>query len=117
MTVIAPLMRRQAHRLTFLLAADALTFAAFAWLVGMGGLHTERNPIVSLVYASGGVMGVVALKLAAAWLLEARARSCARPVSRGYARAFLLLSSLAIAGTLCGAAMNVAALLDSTVLR
>ncbi len=117
MTVIAPLMRRQAHRLTFLLAADALTFAAFAWLVGMGGLHTERNPVIAAVYLNGGVLGVVALKLAAAWLLEARARSCRRPVSRAYARAFLLLSSLAIAGTLCGAAMNLAALAQSTVLR
>jgi hypothetical protein len=116
--ILTPYIRRQSHRLAFVLIADATTFAAFAWLVGMAGVHTERNPLISLVYATGGVMGVLALKLAAAWLLEWRARSCAaRPVSRGYAAGFALLSSLAVAGTIVGAGMNTAALLSSTVLK
>ena len=116
--ILAPYIRRQSHRLAFVLIADATTFTAFAWLVGMAGVHTERNPLISLVYATGGVMGVLALKLAAAWLVEARARSCAaRRVSRGYAAGFAALSSLAVAGTICGAAMNMAALIDSLLRR
>ena len=115
---IQPYMRRQSRRLTVALLADALSFAAFALLVGMAGLHTERNPVVGAVFASGGVMGVVALKLAAAWLYEWRSRTtAARPVSRPYAAGFALLSSLAIAGTITGAGFNVASLLSSTVLR
>ena len=116
--ILTPYIRRQSRRLAFVLIADAATFAAFAWLVGMAGVHTERNPLVSLVYASGGVTGVLALKLAAAWLVEARARSCAaRRVSRGYTAGFAALSSLAVAATLTGAGMNVAALLDSVLRR
>ena len=115
--ILQPFIRRQSRRLAFVLLLDAGTFAAFAWLVGMAGVHTERNPLISLVYATGGVMGVLALKLAAAWLVEARARSCAaRRVSRGYAAGFAALSSLAVAGTVVGAGMNLAALLSQTVL-
>lgn len=110
---IQPYMGRQARRLTVALIADAATFAAFAWLVGMNGAHVERNPLVGAVYAGGGVMGVVALKLAAAWLLEWRARSSRAEVGRWYAGGFALLSSLAIAGTVVGAGFNVASLLDS----
>jgi hypothetical protein len=106
-------MRRQARRLTIALACDGLSFAAFAWLVGMAGLHTERNPLIAAVMASGGVMGVVALNLAAAWLLEWRARSSRAEVGRSYAAGFALLSSLALAGTIVGSGMNVASLVDS----
>lgn len=111
--ILQPYMRRQARRLTVALAADAAGFAAFMLLIGPSGLHTERNPVIGAVMASGGVMGVVALKLAAAWLLEARARASRAEVSRWYAGGFALLSSLAIAGTVVGASMNVASLIDS----
>jgi hypothetical protein len=110
-------VRRQARRLTVVLLCDALSFAAFMLLVGQG-VHMERNPLIAATFASAGVMGVVALKLAAALLFELRAaRTPPRPVSRGYAAGFALLSSLAIAGTLTGASFNVAALLSSTVMR
>lgn len=113
---IAPYARRQARRLTAVLLADALSFAAFMLLVGQG-LHTERNVLVGAVYASTGVMGVVALKLGAAGLFEWRARRVSRPVSRPYLAGFAVLSSLAIAGTLVGAGMNLAALVNSLVRR
>ena len=109
---IQPYMRRQARRLTVALLADAATFSAFVLLVH-GSVHAERNPLIAAVYASGGVMGVVALKLAAAWLLEARARASRAEVGRWYAGGFALLSSLAIAGTVTGAAFNLASLIDS----
>ena len=118
MTMIQPYMRRQARRLTIVLIADAATFTLFMLLVGAASLHVERNPLVAAVYGSGGVMGVVALKLAAAWLYEWRSRrTAATPVSRPYAAGFALLSSLAIAGTIVGSGFNVASLLSSTVLR
>ena len=111
--ILTAYMRRQSRRLTVALLADAASFSAFAWLVGMAGLHTERNPFVAAVFASGGVMGVVALKLAAAWLLEWRARSSRAEVGRRYAAGFALLSSLALAGTITGAGFNVASLVSS----
>ena len=115
--LIQPFMRRQARRLTLVLVADAISFAAFMLLVGTG-VHMERNPLVGFVYASAGVMGVVALKLAAAMAFEFRAaRTPPRPVSRYYAAGFALLSSLAIAGTLTGASLNVASLVDSLARR
>ena len=114
MIVIRPYMRRQANRLAFVLVLDGLSFALFALLVGMAGAHVERNPLVGLVYGSGGVLGVVALKLAAAWLYEWRSRhTAATPVSRPYAAGFALLSSLAIAGTVVGVSFNLASLVDS----
>jgi hypothetical protein len=117
MTVLVPYMRRQARRLTVVLLADSLSFGLFMLLVGQG-VHMERNPLIAAVYLSGGVMGVVALKLAAALLFEVRAaRTPPRPVSRGYAAGFALLSSLAIAATLTGAAANLASLLDALGVR
>lgn len=117
MTTIQPFMRRQARRLTVVLICDGLSFAAFVLLVGQG-VHMERNPLIAATFAFAGVMGVVALKLAAALLFEWRAaRTPPRPVSRGYAAGFALLSSLAIAATLVGSSANLASLLDALGVR
>ena len=106
-------VRRQARRTVFALAADAATFAVFALAVGMGGAHVERNPLVAAAYGFAGVGGVVALKAAAALLLEWRARRFPdRPVRRSWLVPYALASSLAIASTIVGAGFNVASTLS-----
>jgi hypothetical protein len=110
----APYVRRQARRTTVALAADAATFALFAVAVGMGGVHVERNPVIAAAFAVAGVNGVIALKAAAALVLEWRARRFPdTPVRRSWLVPYAITSSLAIAGTVVGAGFNTAALVAS----
>jgi len=109
-----PYVRRQVRRLTVALVADGASFAAFALLVGFDGRHIERNPLIAATWALGGVAAVVALKLGVALVYEYRAaRFPTLDVGRAWLAGFALASSLALAGTVVGAGMNVASLVDA----
>jgi hypothetical protein len=112
--IARPYVRRQVRRLTVALIADGASFAAFALLVGFAGRHIERNVVIGAGYAFGGFAGVVALKLAVALAYEYRAaRMPEREMARWWVGLFALVSSLALAGTMVGASLNLASLVDA----
>lgn len=109
-----PYVRRQSRRLTVALLADGLTFALFAALVGFGGLHTERNPVIAAAFALAGANGIVLLKAAAALAVEWRARRFPdRPAARRWLVPYAIVSSAVLAGTVVGAGFNLASLVAS----
>ncbi len=110
-------IRARGRRLVFAQAMDALTFVAFYVIVGPT-VHAERNPVVLVLMALGGIQLVALVKIALAALVAHRMRRPATPsrfrlVRTVYPVASLVLVSLAVASGIVGAGFNTAALLDS----
>jgi hypothetical protein len=110
-------IRARGRRLVFAQGVDALTFAAFYVLVGPS-LHAERNPIVLLLMALGGIQLVALVKVGLAALVARRMRrptvpSPHRIVRLAYPVVSLVLVSLAVASGIVGAGFNTAALVES----
>lgn len=89
-------------------AADALTFAAFFWLVPVSQF-SERNPVIAGVYALGGFAAVAAFKVGLA-LLATRRREVVI-TKRWYSPTRTILLSAAAASGCVGAGFNVASLM------
>jgi hypothetical protein len=110
-------IRARGRRLIFAQGMDALTFVAFYVLVGPS-IHAERNPVVLLLMALGGIQLVALVKVGLAALIAHRMRLPAKPsphrlVRAAYPIASLLLVSLAVASGIVGAGFNTAALVES----
>jgi len=110
-------IRARGRRLVFAQGMDALTFMAFYLLVGPS-LHAERNPVVLLLMALGGIQLVALVKVGLAAIIAHRMRQPTRPsayrlVRVAYPIASLLLVSLAVASGIVGAGFNTAALVES----
>ncbi len=110
-------IRARGRRLVFAQGMDALTFVAFYVLVGPS-IHAERNPVVLLLMALGGIQLVALVKVGLAALIARRMRRPTRPSSHRFVRvaypvASLVLVSLAVASGIVGAGFNTAALLES----
>jgi hypothetical protein len=114
---LARSIRARGRRLVFAQGMDALTFVAFYLFVGPS-IHAERNPVVLLLMALGGVQLVALVKVGLAAIIAHRMRQPTRPSAHRLARAAypiasLLLVSLAVASGIVGAGFNTAALVES----
>jgi hypothetical protein len=110
-------LRARGHRLLFAQGMDALTFAAFYLVVGPT-IDAERNPVVLVLMALGGIQLVALVKIGLAALIARRIQRPARPsryraVRAAYPIASLVLVSLAVASGIVGAGFNTAAILES----
>lgn len=107
--------QRLAFRLLLAQGADVLTFLAFYLLVGPS-IHQERNPLILLLMAMGGLAAVAVFKMAVTLLVVRRSRK--RQVFRRlwFLPLRTILTSAATASGIVGAGFNVAAI-ASSVLR
>lgn len=99
-------MKRLAHRLVFAQAIDVATFAAFFILVPVS-IHSERNPLISAVFALGGFALVGILKLGYVSFVAYRATRF-EP-----SRPLIIAISVATASGIAGAGFNLASIIDS----
>lgn len=107
-------MTRLAQRLVLAQVLDATTFALFMVVIGANGEHTERNPLVALIWALGGVTAVVAVKIAIAAIVGYRQSHPSRPITkRWYVPLQTVLISVATASGIAGAGFNLGAFLVS----
>lgn len=110
-------LRARGRRLLFAQGMDALTFAAFYLIVGPT-IHAERNPVVLMLMALGGIQLVALAKIGLAALIARRIQRPTHPsryraVRAVYPIASLVLISLAVASGIVGAGFNTAALVES----
>lgn len=96
---------------------DALTFAAFYWLIGPG-MFSEQNPLALALMAVGSVQAVVAWKIGGslflAWLLPRPYKpSRFRLVRVHYPRFRDLMVALITAMGVVGAGFNIASIILS----
>lgn len=108
-------LQRLAVRLLLAQAADVLTFLTFYLLVGTS-VHQERNPLILLLMAMGGLAAVAVFKMAVTLLVVRRSRRRQVFRRRWFLPLRTILTSAATASGLAGAGFNVAAIV-STVLR
>ena len=113
----AQAIRARGRRLVFAQGMDALTFVAFYLLVGPA-VHAERNPVVLVLMALGGIQLVALVKVGLAALIARRMQRPSRPsphrlVRVAYPAARTVLVSLAVASGIVGAGFNTAALVES----
>jgi hypothetical protein len=110
-------MDRVSLRLLLGQGADVLTFLAFYLLVGPS-IHEERNPMILLLMALGGVQLVGLVKMAITlFVIRRRVRTIKVVFERRWYRpAQTIAMSAATASGIVGAGFNLAAIV-STMLR
>lgn len=118
-------MRKLANRLLFAQAMDVLTFSAFFLLVHES-VHTERNPLIAVIFAIGGFglvgilkMGYVALVASHASKYDAGPESefvgwkYRQPIRSRPSSGVVIALSIATASGIAGAGFNLFSLIDS----
>ena len=99
---------------------DAITFLAFYILIGPT-IHAERNPIVLVLIALGGIWLLGVVKIGITLIVAYRARnnkykpSKHRVVRYLYPRMAVILISIATASGIAGAGFNLASIIDSVI--
>lgn len=101
-------MKRLAHRLVLAQGIDVLTFALFFMLVPVS-IHSERNPLILVLYGLGGFALVGLVKMGVAVMVAYRASH--RPLK--HPRLVTVLMSTATASGIVGAGFNIASLISS----
>ncbi len=103
-------------RLLLAQGADVATFLAFYLAIGPS-IHEERNPLILLLMAMGGLAAVAAFKLGVTLLVVWRSRRAVEIRRRWYGPLRTVLTSAATASGVAGAGFNLAAILHSSVIR
>ena len=100
------MMKRLAKRLVFAQALDVATFVAF-FIWAPVSVHSERNPLISAVFALGGFALVGILKLGYVSLIAYRSTRF-EPSTK-----LIVAISIATASGIAGAGFNLASLIDA----
>lgn len=103
-------MNRLTLRLLLAQGADVLTFLAFYLLAGGSG-HGERNPILLLVMAMGGIWLVGVVKLGITFAVIRRYHRAAVITKRWFVPLRTIAISAATASGVVGAGFNLAAII------
>jgi hypothetical protein len=103
---------RLAFRLLLAQVADVATFLAFYAWVGPS-VHQERNPILIVLMAMGGLAAVAAFKLGITALVIVRGRRAGAIRRRWYVPLRTIAISAATASGIVGAGFNLASIVSS----
>ena len=109
-------------RLIFAQSLDAATFAFFYIYIG-ASVHAERNPLILLLMAVGGIWAVAGAKIALAGWVAYRSKKEQKPSRFAFVRAMnrylpankllVIGISVATAAGIVGAGFNTASILNS----
>lgn len=108
-------LQRLAGRLLLAQGADVLTFLAFYLVVGPS-IHQERNPLILLLMAMGGLAAVAVFKMAVTLLVVRRSGRRLVITNRWYLPLRTILTSAATASGIVGAGFNAAAVIATVIL-
>lgn len=99
-------------RLLLAQGLDVATFLAFYLVVGPS-IHRERNPLILLLMAMGGLAAVAAFKLGVTLLVVWRSRRVIVARRRWYGPLRIIAMAAATASGIAGAGFNAAAIIHS----
>lgn len=99
-----------ARRMLIAQLADVATFALFIWLAGTSSIRYERDPLIAIPFALGGLTVIFAMKAGLAFVVARRAPAPARITASWYWPVWTIMISAAAASGIAGAGFNLAAI-------